>query len=209
MYWPIMDPSSSLSSSELSVDTYRSKIWRLPPIVPIPMVRCNSLKGWLSLGSAILCPNIRPFGISLFSHWRMLMTSKCIFLREWHRSVSCVVSSTAGFYRVGSAIVDTNRYFNTTRTSFILWPLFVKSRWPTNTYQLHIAKCPCVLQALLWQIGSRHPNFPTRPIRICQSPAWTAHSRGSSHVQSMLEAPVENCWTVPENLATLDTVTID
>lgn len=88
-----MDNVSSLSYSQLSVDTYRSDICQLPPIISRPMVWWNGCTRRLSLVSTITRPSIRPIGISLFRPWRTPTTCECIFQQGHLHSVwFCLVS---------------------------------------------------------------------------------------------------------------------
>lgn len=158
--WPTMDPSSSLTSSQFSVDTYESYIWRRQAIIPRPLGRSNGLKWGLPPDSTTTWPSIRPTGIRFSNHWRMPTKHKCIVRRERRRLVSyCLVTC-----RFLHCLICHCRYrpiCGHHQSPLISRALYAKTRNAPNKYQLIIGEHSSALETRLWQVGLRNSNVPT------------------------------------------------
>lgn len=187
IFWQLMDPCLSPSSSQTPVDTYASKFWQKLPLIPTQMVWWTGIARNSSLTSTITWSHVKQIGFSLFNHWlRLKGTSACFDRNDTIKPG--VVPSPAGSYHVRSAIVDTNQYVNTARVWHTSRALFAKTRHALKTYRPITGIRSCALQVLLWQVGSCHPNVTSGLIRICQSLAWTAHVSRSSRPRAAVNA---------------------
>lgn len=110
-----------------------------------------------------------------------------------------VVSSPTRPYYIVLAILHTKRYVHTTQVLLISRGRFAKTRSAPKRCPPNTGNRSSVLQALLWQIGLRHPKGFTRPISSPWLFTWAAEASPSSQARLTLEDTTENCRTVRSN----------